>query len=129
MPGLYPANQILAPTTNNMTGTSSLTSTPMNWDTIRGGSIQAVWTGSPVGSFVIQGSLNYSQNPNGSANNPGTWNTVPSGTFLGTLTAPAGSAGSALVDCQFTGIPWIRVVYTNSSGTGTLTLYGAGKGN
>lgn len=122
---------ILIPSsTNNMTGTAVLTSAVMDLRTTRGASLQAVFTGTAAGAFVIQGSLNYSVDPGGNVSNAGTWNTLPTNTLptANNLAAPAGSSGSSLADIPLTGIPWIRVIYTNASGTGTLVVYGHAKG-
>lgn len=126
MNGLFKQRTILTPVTNNMTGTATLHSHPMDWQTIRGGAIQAVWTGTPTGTFTVEGSLNYLPNPDGS---PGTGTNAGVWTSLGaSVSNPAGSAGNSIVDISLTGVPWVRLTYVNVSGTGTLTVYGAGKG-
>jgi hypothetical protein len=115
--------QIVPSTANNMTGTAVVTSSVVRLKDINQGSIQAIWTGTPVGVFDVQASLDYSLNPDGSVRNAGHWASLGA-----SLSAPAGSASNALVDLALTGVPWIRLVYTNASGTGTLSalLYGKG---
>lgn len=121
--GLLGPLTIIPGTANNMTGTAVLTSKVMDWRLIRAGSVQVVWTGTPTGVFSLQGSLDYTVDPSGAVKNAGTWEDLGIA-----LTAPAGAAGNDLADITITGIPWIRVIYTNASGTGTLTATGHGKG-
>lgn len=121
--GLLGPLTIIPGTANNMTGTAVLTSKVMDWRTIRAGSIQVVWTGTPTGVFVVQGSTNYTVDPSGETRNAGDWKDLGI-----SVLAPAGSAGEDEVDISITGISWIRIIYTNASGTGTLTATGSGKG-
>lgn len=123
MKGLWNQRIILPLVANNMTGTAVIHSLAMNWDTIRGGSIQVIWTGTPVGAFKIEGSLDHQASVDGKDNSSGTWDDLGIA-----LNSPAGAAGSDIADISLTGIPWIRVTYTNASGTGTLTAWGHGKG-
>jgi len=80
---------------------------------------QVVWTGTPVGSFDIQVSLNYTQDEWGNVQNAGDWSSI------GLTPAPAaeGSADSAYIDINQISAPWIRLIYTRTSGTGTLQGY------
>lgn len=84
---------------------------------------QVVWTGTPVGSFDVQVSLNYTQDEWGNVSNAGDWSSI------GLTPAPSasGSAGSAYIDINQISAPWIRLVYTRTSGTGTLQGYITGK--
>ena len=79
-------------------------------------SIIAVWTGTPTGTFALQTS----------ADGGGAWVTVPgaSAEFTSNGQAqPAGSSGSAV--WTWYGVPGqtVRLQYTYTSGTGTLTVY------
>lgn len=116
--GLIMPLVILPGVTNNMTGVAVLTSKVISLVLSNSASIQAIWTGTPTGVFSIQSSLDYSENGDGSVKNPGTWDDLGIG-----VVAPSGSSGSAFVDMALTGIFYIRVVYTNSSGTGTLVVF------
>lgn len=75
------------------------------------------WSGSsPVGMMSVQVSNTFSENPNGTIRNPGTWTTL-------TLSAPtpvSGNTGNGFIDIDITGAYAIRLVYTRTSGTGTL---------
>lgn len=121
--GILGPVQVVKPVANNMTGTVVINGLPLDWRLIRGGSIQVIWTGTPTGTFSVQGSLDYFLGPDGKPGNVGTWDDMGI-----SVTAPSGSAGKALVDITITGIPWVKIVYTNTSGTGTLTAYQHGKG-
>lgn len=77
-----------------------------------------VWTGTPTGTFNVQVSNSYTQNPDGTTNNPGSWDNLP----LSAPTAATGSAGNGFVDIFGTGSYAMRVVYTAASGSGTLTV-------
>lgn len=124
MNAMFPA-LIVPGTTNNMTGVAVVTSLVMDMRTIYACAIQAKWTGTAVGTFSIQGSLDYKPNQaGGTPLNSGTWDDMG----ITPANLPAGSANHTLIDIGATGIPFIRIVYTNSSGTGTLTVYGNSKG-
>lgn len=121
---ITPVNQIFNALNNNqtMTGTNVLTSVVSNvWykDSV---AIQLQWTGTPTGTFVVQGSLDYNpqlaQNSNQSgAPNNGTWTSL----VLSSTPAASGSSGQALINLNQLGFPYIRTQYTNASGTGVLT--------
>ncbi len=75
------------------------------------------WSGtSPVGALTIQCSNTYSQNADGTVRTAGNWNTM-------TLNTPAnvsGNSGTGFIDVDATGAYAIRLVYTKTSGTGTI---------
>lgn len=75
--------------------------------------IQLDFSGSPVGTFDVQISLNYSiDNLSNTVISSGTWVTIASGSTSG---------GSPIFfDLNQLSAPFIRVVYTKTSGTGTL---------
>jgi len=69
-----------------------------------------------VGTMSVQVSNTYSQNADGTVNNPGNWTTL-------TLSAPttvSGSTGNGFVDVDATGCYAMRLVYNRTSGTGTM---------
>ncbi len=101
---------------------ADITSTVTNIQGLDNIGLQLVWTGSPVGDFKIQISIDYAQDNQGNVTNAGNWNDI---TFS---TAPATSAGSPIyVDITGISSPWIRVFYDRTSGTGTLNAYIAAK--
>lgn len=108
---------IITPVGNNMTGTAVVLSTVLDFTSCQSGGIRAGWTGTPTGTFVVQGSFDYGIN-GASAQ----WDDMGIG-----ATNPAGSAGSTIIDLARTGVPYYRLKYTNSGGTGALTAYACGK--
>jgi hypothetical protein len=94
---------------------------------IPGISYDLVWTGTPVGTFAIQVSNTYAQNAEGAVSNAGSWSTLPTSSFQGTYPVPAGSPGNGFLDVVGTEAYAIRLVYTATSGTGTLTVLAAAK--
>lgn len=82
------------------------------------------WTGTaPVGTMSVQVSNTYTQNADGTTRNTGNWTTL-------TLSGPApvtGSSGNGFVDVDATGAYAIRLVYTRTSGTGTMNAVLAAK--
>jgi hypothetical protein len=86
--------------------------------------IQLDFTGTPTGTFEIQGSADYLRDLEGNVINPGFW--IP----IGPLSAPAvasGTDGQIFIDVNQISSPWIRVVYNSTSGAGTLNAYITGK--
>lgn len=81
------------------------------------------WAGTaPVGALSVQVSNDYSINANGSVANAGTWNTLPfevSGTMVTSIPV-TGDTGNGFIDASSTHAYAIRVVYTATSGIGTL---------
>lgn len=81
------------------------------------------WTGSPVGTFSVQVSNSYSENADGSVGNAGNWYTLPTTYFLFPIPVPSGSPGNGFIDLTtVTNAYAIRLVYTATSGTGSLTV-------
>ncbi len=77
-------------------------------------SIQAVWSGAPVGTIKVQLSndVGADLNGNGSVSN---WTDVS-----GSSVSTGGSANSYIWELPNIGARWVRLVYTRVSGTGTL---------
>jgi hypothetical protein len=75
------------------------------------------WSGtSPVGALSVQVSNTYSIDPGGAVKNAGNWTTL-------TLSASAnvsGNTGNGAIDIDATGFYAIRLVYTRTSGSGTM---------
>lgn len=82
-----------------------------------GCSIQAIFTGSPVGTVKLQGSSDVAPDANFSAANF----SVINWTDISGSSQSISSAGNVAWDISRTGFSWIRVVYTSSSGAGTIT--------
>jgi len=109
----------------SMTGTATITSAVTDIRFKDSVSIQLQWTGTPVGTFYIEGSVDHfpvAMQSNGIPN-AGTW--IPIALSI-PLTA-TGSESQALLDLNQLSFPYIRVRYVNTSGTGTLNGFIFGK--
>lgn len=97
---------------------ASLTSPVTNIQFLDNIGIQLSWTGSPVGTFTVQVSADYNQDSLGNVLAAGHWVTL-------TLpTSPTTASGSPIyLDLNQLSAPWIRVVYTKTSGTGSLSAF------
>lgn len=87
--------------------------------------IQLNFSGSPVGEFAVQVSADHMQDDFGNVTVPGNW--VPliftywNGTLFVTGNNIPTTVGSPIyLDLNQLSAPWIRVVYTKTSGSGTL---------
>ena len=82
--------------------------------------IQAVWTGTPTGTFAIQASAYastgdiYYTSPTSDPSIP--WTTIASTTYTTT-----GAPGSYLWNIDAAYYRYVRLIYTNASGTGTVS--------
>lgn len=108
----------------------SLISAPTILQSLTMGSYAFKWAGTtPVGTISLQISDDYSLEPNGQVNNPGTWNTAPvsvGGTTV-TVIPVSGNTGNGYIEILGTGGYAVRVIYTAMSGTGSLTAEVNGK--
>jgi hypothetical protein len=82
-------------------------------------SIQLNAVGTAVGTFDVEGSLDYFQDIYGNVVNAGNW--VP--ITLSPVPTLAGANKQILLDLNQLSFPWIRVTYTSTSGAGTLDAY------
>ena len=81
--------------------------------------IQLVWTGTPTGTFTLQGSCDNSATMTaaGQPYQPTNWTTIPS------TSQAISAAGSYLYNMEWAGYSFVRVVYTDgSSGASTAVL-------
>ena len=104
-----------------MTGTETITSQVFDVQSLEGAAFQPTWTGTPTGTLIVQVSLDYvpaagSNNGSGTPINAGTW------TNLGASIPqnPAGSAGNTYIPIYASCADYIRLSYTNESGSGVL---------
>jgi hypothetical protein len=105
-----------------MSGTSTITSTPpSNIQFLDDIGIQLNWSGSPVGNFQIQVSADYDPNE-GIA---GAW--IPilftywnGASFITDINVPTTMGSPYYFDLTLLSAPYLQVVYTNTSGMGTL---------
>ena len=108
--------------TNGDMSQPSLTSTIIDTRGLHALALQFVFTGTPTGTFTVQGSLDYCMD-NVHTPNAGTW------TALNIDPAPvaSGASGNILIDLVAFGAPYIQVIYTSSGGAGTLNVMASGK--
>jgi len=97
---------------------------PTILQSVSGVSYTLSWSGtSPVGTIAVEGSNDYSLNPDGTEDNAGTW--IPiyisvNGGSPASSAAITGNTGSALIEILKTTVYAIRLFYDATSGTGTL---------
>lgn len=92
-------------------------------------SVQIIFTGTPTGTFYIQGS-NVANSGGLIGNGPGTndWVTVPVVDETGVVTLSAsGAAGQYLANLFNLGFAYLRVIYDFTSGTGDVDVWINGK--
>lgn len=115
------ATQILS----NVSMTNPIATTPTSLKIIDNSGFQMVWTGAPVGTFNVQVSLDYKpgQFPDETPQNAGNWITLP----LNTPITASGVPDIAYADLALMSSPWVRLIYTPTSGTGSLSVWVTGK--
>jgi len=108
----------------------NLTSSPTVISNVTKVSYGLSWTGtSPMGAISVQASNDYSLYANGTVNNPGTWSTLTLnyGGAAVTSVPVTAAPGTAFIDLQEIGAYAVRLLYTATSGTGTLQCTVVGK--
>ena len=102
-----------------MTGTAVVTSEITEIRGFDNVSYEADFSGTPTGTFSVQVSNSYDPITN------------PNAVFVILPLSPtpvaSGSSGVLGIDINQSGFKWIKLVYTNISGTGTLNGYVSGK--
>lgn len=103
---------------------ASLTSTVTNIQYLDNVGVQLNFTTSDaVGTFQVQVSMDYSQDAAGNVLNAGNWVTLT----LNPSPTSASATDHIYIDINQVSAPYMRVTYTRTSGTGTLTAYITGK--
>jgi hypothetical protein len=106
-------------TNGSMTGTSTITSQVTEIRGFDNVSYEADFSGTPTGTFSVQVSNSYDPITN------------PNAVFIPLVLSPtpvaSGSSGVVGIDINQSGFKYIKIVYTNISGTGTLQAYISGK--
>lgn len=114
---LPPLHQIVAQSMG-----ASITGTPIIIQYEDSVAVQLNFTGSPVGTFQVQGSLDYVPPQTNYTDQPtatGNWVNLT----LSPVPTAAGAPDNILIDLFALSFPFIRIVYTRTSGTGTLDAY------
>lgn len=115
----YSNLSLFAAGVTSVTLNANWTSKPFRLELRDGGSIQLNWTGTPSGTFKVQCSNDAGQTTD--SGNPDSVTGLNNWTDItGATAAAGGAAGSAVFDIT-TQVRWVRVVYTFSASTGTLT--------
>lgn len=105
------------PVITNGSMAGSITSQVTIIDKISMLSYAVSWTGTtPVGTMTVEVSNDYKINVDGTVRNAGTWNTVP----ITPAATVSGNTGNGFIDIGATGAYAVRLVYTRTSGTGTM---------
>lgn len=86
-------------------------------------SFSLVWTGSPVGTFALETSDDYTVDAMGNPANAGTWNALP----LSETPTAAGTSGNDFINASTLAGYAVRVKYNSTSGTGSLTVVASAK--
>ena len=105
---------------------ASITSPVSNIEFLDNIGVQLNWTGSPVGNFQVQVSLDYDQDNNGNVINAGNWVAVvlqPGSS----INAPTTLGSPIVIDLNQLSAPWLRIVYNRTSGSGTLNAFVSAK--
>jgi hypothetical protein len=107
-----------------VSGTATYTSTVVEIENLDNVYLQLESSGTMTGSYTVQVSNDYNQDNQGNVINAGQWVTL---TLSPSPTVAAGSPSPIGIDCNQLGAPFLRVQYTNASGTGTVNAYVSGK--
>lgn len=109
---------------------ANITSDPTILGSVSGASYSISWAGAtPVGTLQLQVSNDYALNGDGTVGNAGTWEAVPvtiSGGLTTTMTV-SGNTGTGFIDIQRHNGYATRLVYTATSGAGSMTAVVNGK--
>lgn len=127
---VVPVYQVFNSTTGQaMTGTAVLTSLPTEITRKDNVAYELSWSGTPTGTFVVQGSVSYNPGTpqSGGAVSAGVWTTLVVTDQNGNAPVASGAAGQILMNLNELSFPWVRVQYANTSGSGTLSGYVSGK--
>ena len=100
-------------TAGSMSGTNTIYSNIVDISIYDNMGLEVTWTGTPTGTFSVM------------VSNSGS--TFYALTFNPTLAQPAGSAGGYAVNLNQLPFQYLMLEYTNSSGTGSLNVYGQTK--
>lgn len=100
---------------NAVSMATSITSLPTAIQFLDNVYYQIIWSGtSPVGVMEVQVSNSYDERLG-----TGSWDTV----VLPVSPSVAANTGSISIDLNQLGAPWVRILYTRTSGVGTMSAY------
>lgn len=103
----------------------NITSAVTNIEMLDNIGVQVIWSAgsTPVGVISVEVSMDYDQDTLGNVVNAGNWIALT----LDPAANVSGNTGQIYVDLNQLSAPWIRVKYTRTSGTATLSGYICGK--
>lgn len=114
---MRPSKSVLLKTTSIVA--SNITTVGLDLQQMYGYSIQAIWTGAAlVGTVKLQASLDY----NPATGFSGTWSDI------GGSTEVVNGPGSFVWNVSNVFYPYVRLVFTYTSGSGAITVYQFAKG-
>jgi hypothetical protein len=105
---------------SNGSAAGNLTSAITNIETLDNIGYQINITGSPSGTFYPQVSADYAQDNNGNVLNAGNWVSL---TLSPSLTVASGSPNVLYADLNQLSAPWLRLVFVQTGGTGTVNAF------
>jgi hypothetical protein len=108
---------------------ATITSTATILQSITSLNYAVTWTGTtPIGTLAVQASDDYKAD-GATVLNAGTWNTVPLTVSGATVTSVpiTGNTGNGMIDIDGIAAYAVRLLYTKTSGVGTLVAVVTGK--
>jgi len=106
-----------------LSGTSTVNSSPVSILMLDNIGLQLNVSGTSNGTFTVQISIDYAKDAEGNVTNAGHW------ISLGvTQVLTSGSPNEIYFDLNQLSATWVRVSYTNTSGSGNVTGFASGKG-
>lgn len=102
---------------------ASVTSSATNILYLDNVGLQHNWSGAPVGQFTVQMSADYEQDTQGRVVKIGNWITLLQSDGTNFKINTGSASGQAYMDMNQLSAPWIRSVYTASSGTGLMSSF------
>jgi hypothetical protein len=109
---------------NSVSMTADVESNPIHIQYEDNIGLEFVWTGTPTGTFGVSVSNSATLSATGGITG-GTW--TPLSLTSPDVPAASGSAGNGFIDLNQLGAAFLKVTYSASSGTGSLTVTMTGK--
>lgn len=111
------------PLLTNVSMAASVSSSPINIQQMSYVGFDVSWTGTPVGTFSVEVSNTYKQSGEGVVLVAGNWTALT----LSAVVSATGTSGNGFIDIDGVSADWIRLTYTRTSGTGSLSATASAK--
>lgn len=111
-------------TNQAVSSTTVYTSAPLKMLSLDDVGIQINAVGTMAGTFDVQCSADHKEDELSNVLVAGNWVSI----VLPSTPTLSGASLSIYIDMALLSAPWLRVVYTNASGSGTINVLGVGKG-